>query len=218
MTQPVGVGSALNLYLLFHARRKRRRPVTLVGFVRLCLRRPRVARQLASGWAIALFAGSPLVHVSVGDGSVVLSTRVDGPDRAYPMDPFIETAPGLAWMVVVPCADPVDLRDLYDERRKSLIRTFVRRLTRGRVQTRDCVTTASNAIRRAGYSVPPRLTTPAHLFAWLRENGHECYDLEPPEDEPEPHEPARTAPGRPRPRNAPAARRHPGRPLPSAGA
>lgn len=176
----------VNLYILFHERSARHRHVTVAGFVRLCLRRPQIARQLASGWLIALFAGSELTHVSLGDDEVVLSSRVDGPDRWHALIPFVESHPGLAWMIVVPADRPVDLCSLHDGRRKSLIRTFARRITGGRIATRDCVTTATRAIRLAGLDPPGTITTPVQLYAWLWVRGYETHDLrDSPADTPE---------------------------------
>jgi hypothetical protein len=51
-------------------------------------------------------------------------------------------------------------------------------LTRGLVQTSNCVTETKAVMAMAGVNVPRNVLTPARLWDWLREQGYELSSVD----------------------------------------
>lgn len=123
-------------------------------------------------WSTWCLSGSWIAHVAVGTDGVMLEPRAEG-DRFYALAPYLEHYPTLVRWYEVPI-EPIDLEAVAILRPKRVWRSFLRRLTGGRVQSDDCSQIAIRALEAGGVDVPRRLNTPAQLDRWLRAQGFTC--------------------------------------------
>lgn len=152
---------AMKIYVIFVARDTR--PGRLYDW------RTRLVR-----WAISTFTRSDLIHVSVGDGEVVVSPQMEQ-IQYFPFLPYI-SCPEVRHVVEVNSPYHVHLAGYQRRRPLSIIRGFLKWLSCGalvpeRDEKRDCVCLAKDLLAQGGYRVPPHIYTPVGLYDWLMENG-----------------------------------------------
>jgi hypothetical protein len=118
-------------------------------------------------WGIVpLVLGVNTYHVAVSDGLRVYD-MVRGGERVVSMERYNTEHPTISYWYRVQ-GKPL----IYRTRAKylrpiSLVRSLARWLTRGRVESNDCVTRACELLREAGLDVPKNTVTPRQLKAWL---------------------------------------------------
>lgn len=129
--------------------------------------------------SIRSYIGSSLVrictisrwcHVSIGSGDVVLDPSMRG-DLFWPTLGFLETYPTLGEIYVVRCPFTPQVKHHRPLMGRSWLRALLCTLSRGRIQSRDCVQVVCNHLRVAGLDVPKRITTPRQLRRWLTKRG-----------------------------------------------
>ncbi len=161
-------------WVFFCTARKKR-----IGFrrwLRIALACPTTAYRAFLVALIQTLSRSPLVHVCIGDGSVVLDPNLLG-NRYWAAIPFAMKYPRLAWCFEIRLPYPLDLEGA-DTAPKAAWPSLLRWLTRGHTEADDCVTTTADALRAAGEPVPQSVVTPQDLFDWLRSRGHHLIDMD----------------------------------------
>lgn len=130
-------------------------------------------REWFADWLIERVSGSPVTHVAIGDGSVVLvpTMRRTGyvPQRLY------ERQPHVMHVIGVPLRWPVNIEGEQHDSTISVCKPLLKLLTKGRFKTHDCVTTARAILARGLFDVPQDVTTPIALLEYLVNHG--CRDL-----------------------------------------
>lgn len=124
-------------------------------------------------WVSEKISGSPLVHVAISDGvhcfSPGIYTRL-----YYNHDTYINL-PNVQYQfeLVAPRLFSIDGFGTEDNI-VPIWRTVLKVLTRGRVQTKDCLCMTKKVMAAAGWDVPKHVTTPQHLFDWITTNAEVC--------------------------------------------
>lgn len=116
---------------------------------------------------VRVLTGSRLIHCSISFDGGVLDPRVAG-DSFWPFLTYIDDYPGLAWVVMVPLENSIDLDDASIPGPKPVLPSLVRWIAFGLTPApRDCVSTVSRALRAGGVHVPKRVVSPKQLLRWL---------------------------------------------------
>jgi len=128
-------------------------------------------------WLIAVLGRSQLIHVCIADNRVTLDQTITGP-RFYDTLAFTLQYPRLAWCFELKTPRPIRTELASSLGPVRVIRTIVRRLTGGAIESNDCVTATAMVLRDAGVPVPHNVITPCQLWDYLRSAGHTMIDLQ----------------------------------------
>lgn len=172
----VGGGVPRVCALVFFASASFRRPGHRIGGPRRAWRivrsRPRAAVRWASINVVKVLSRSRIAHCAINSGHCVMEVAFQG-IGFHGLTDYILNKPGLICYLSVPIDRPIELRrfeHMVDER-QHWPRWLASWLTRGRVESRNCVWCVRQALKQGGVVTPDRITTPKQLHDWLVRHG-----------------------------------------------
>lgn len=123
-----------------------------------------------ANWLTQKFTGSELMHVSISDGTYVLSSGIPGREyflaEQFARNPNIKTIVELEWL------QPFELDGYGRDKQAWILMSLAKGLSRGLIETNDCLCVVKKVLAAAGYDVPRRIWSPRLLLEWCANNAN----------------------------------------------
>jgi len=125
---------------------------------------------------VSRLTNSPINHVSVGDGEVVLDVRLRR-SMFVPHDVFFVQHPYLWRMIEVPVPRKVTFPEIVGRGATEVIRSYSGLLNGNPMDGWNCLSVSFRTLIDSGFSLVPNILTPEDLHWHLKELGHRVVDL-----------------------------------------
>lgn len=121
-------------------------------------------RIMLTNWLTQKICGSSTTHVSISDGTYVFSSGVPGREYYHATD--FAKIPNLRTIVELEWLQPFTIDGYARDKPAPIWKSIAKALTRGLIQTDDCLCIVKKVLATAGYDVPRRVWSPGLLLEW----------------------------------------------------
>jgi len=152
--------------------RRKRHKLSWRRRLRILWRFPRRSYHYLLGWLVRTITRSPIAHVCIGHDGAVLDASIQA-NQFWPLYTFLLYYPTCLGYHIIPVEGDAVAREMGKVKcpgpHKKAWPTVLRWISRGAVETQDCVAMACRILRAGGVRVPRQVVSPRQLFEFCRQ-------------------------------------------------